>query len=80
MKLGPDGDPREEFAKWLTAKGNPYFSRAAANKIWSWLFGTEIVYPVDDMFAENRPASQELLDALASEFEKLDFDLRKFMR
>lgn len=80
VKLGPDGDPREEFAKWLTAKGNPYFSRAAANKIWSWLFGTEIVYPVDDMFAENKPASQELLDALASEFEKLDFDLRKFMR
>ncbi|MFR6032100.1 MAG: DUF1553 domain-containing protein [Bacilli bacterium] len=48
--------------------------------MWSWLFGTEIVYPVDDMFAENKPASQELLDALASEFEKLDFDLRKFMR
>ncbi len=80
VSMGPEGDPRAAFAEWLTTKGNPYFSRAAANKIWSWLFGTEIVSPVDDMFAENKPVSQEFLDGLAGELEKADYDLRKFIR
>jgi len=80
VSLSADADPRAAFADWLTKKGNPYFSRAAANRIWSWLFGRAIVSPVDDMFADNRAVNAELLDALALKFEAYNFDIRKLCR
>ena len=72
--------PRAAFADWLAAKGNPYFSRAAANRVWAWMFGSPIVSPVDDMFAENPPVNAELLEVLASSFEDKGFDLRSLIR
>ncbi len=36
----PSGqDPREALADWLTAPKNPWFARAAVNRIWAWLLG-----------------------------------------
>ncbi len=77
VRLSSSEDPRAAFADWLTKKGNPYFSRAVANRMWYWIFGQPIVSPVDDMFAENPPANRELLDHLAGYLESNGFSLKK---
>jgi hypothetical protein len=72
-------DPaRMTLADWMTAPENPYFARAAVNRIWAQLFGTGLVDPVDDMGADNPPSHPELLDALARGFVAAGFD-RKFL-
>lgn len=75
-----DADPREIFADWLTAKGNPYFAKAFANRAWAWIFGDGIVSPADDMFAENKARSPELLEHLARFFEASNFNIRALLR
>ena len=47
---------RELLADWVTAPDNPYFARAAVNRIWARFFGTGIVDPVDDFRDDNPPS------------------------
>jgi hypothetical protein len=79
-ELAPDADRRAAFAAWLTAPENPYFARAAANRIWYHLFGRGIVEPVDDFRSTNPPAIPDLLDALAADLVKHNFDRKHLIR
>ena len=59
----------EAFSDWLTAKDNPLFARVAVNRLWQWHFGEGLQKsPSDFGILGGRPASQPLLDWLASEF------------
>ncbi|MEZ5353383.1 MAG: DUF1553 domain-containing protein [Bryobacteraceae bacterium] len=60
--------PRRELAAWMTA--HPYFAEAAANRIWSLLFGRGMVNPVDDFRSTNPPSHPALLEKLAAEFRR----------
>ncbi len=40
---------RVTLADWMAAKDNPYFARAAVNRLWGYFFGTGIIDPVDEM-------------------------------
>jgi hypothetical protein len=73
---------RPAFAAWLTSSRNPYFARAAVNKMWANFFGRGVVEPVDDMRPENvaRATHSELLDVLAAEFTASGFDQRHLVR
>jgi len=75
-----DEDRRAAFAEWLTAKGNPYFAKSAANRFWSYFFGRGIIDPVDDIRAGNPASNPALLDALTAQFVADNFDLRRLMR
>ena len=71
---------RVTLASWITSKDNPYFAKTAANRLWGHFFGSGIVEPIDD-FSDGNPASHpELLDLLADELVKHDFDLKFLMR
>lgn len=71
---------RKTLADWVASGDNPYFARAAANRVWGHLFGRGIVDPVDD-FSDSNPASHpELLDFLAKEFASHNFDLKFLIR
>ena len=76
----PKADRRVAFARWLTKPGNPFFARVEVNRMWFGLFGRGIVHPVDDFRSSNPPAIPELLDALASEFERSNFDRKHVLR
>ena len=39
---------RETLADWVTSADNPYFARAAANRMWAHFFGVGLVDPVDE--------------------------------
>jgi hypothetical protein len=73
-------DPRAVFAEWLTNEGNPNFAKVAANRIWGEVFGVGIVDPVDDFRATNPPSNPDLLNALATEFRRLKFDQKEFIK
>ncbi|MBA4017917.1 MAG: hypothetical protein C0483_12135 [Pirellula sp.] len=76
-----DGTPhRQAFARWLTARDNPYFARAAVNRIWAQLFGRGLVEPVDDMHEGNEPSHPELLADLSAALVAADYDLRAIYR
>ncbi|MEZ5941765.1 MAG: DUF1553 domain-containing protein [Planctomycetaceae bacterium] len=61
-------DRRAAFADWLTKPDNPFFARAAVNRIWGHLLGRGIVEPVDDFRDSNPPSNASLLDELAKQF------------
>jgi len=72
---------RATLAGWLTAKDNPYFARAAVNRLWAYFLGTGLVEPVDEMVGANSTASHpEVHDLLAREFAAHNFDLKFLIR
>jgi hypothetical protein len=76
----PARSPRAIYAQWLTSPDNPYFARAAVNRLWGQLFGIGIVDPIDDFHDNNPPSDPELLDELAAAFVASGFDLRFMIR
>ncbi len=73
-------DRREALADWLTSEKNPFFARAIVNRMWSYFFGRGIIDPVDDIRASNPPVNAPLLEALAADFVKHNFDLQYVIR
>ncbi|MGE0758112.1 MAG: DUF1549 and DUF1553 domain-containing protein [Pirellulaceae bacterium] len=77
----PDALPRrQQLARWLTSANNPFFARAAVNRVWGHLFGRGIVDPIDGFGTQHPARSQELLDLLAGRFVQSGFDLRDSLR
>ncbi len=73
-------DPRRALANWVTNPGNPYFARAAVNRVWASYFGRGFVEPVDDFRTSNPVSNEPLLNALAADFAEHGFDLKHLMR
>ena len=75
-----DRPPREVLAEWVTSPSNPFFAKAAVNRIWAHLFGVGLVEPIEDLTATNAPTHPELLDDLAQAFVEHQFDLKFLIR
>ena len=71
---------RPALAEWLTAKDNPYFARAFANRLWFYFFARGIVNPVDDFRELNPPSHPGLMKLLANEFADSGFDVKHLIR
>jgi hypothetical protein len=71
---------REQLARWITSKDNPYFAKSYVNRLWSYLLGTGIIEPIDDIRAGNPPSNPELLDRLTSDFLASGFNARELFR
>ncbi|HVL14285.1 MAG TPA: DUF1553 domain-containing protein, partial [Gemmata sp.] len=77
---GPDlvgEDAREALADWMTRQDNPYFAKAFVNRVWAHYFGAGLIDPVDDLAASNPPSNERLLEALAADFAKSGYDVRR---
>ncbi len=79
-KVSADGPNLPVLADWITSPKNPYFARAAVNRVWHQFFGRALVSPVDDMTEANEASHPELLAALAREFSASGFDLKQLIR
>jgi hypothetical protein len=78
-ELFPDkGTRRERLAGWVTHPKNPYFAKAAVNRVWALMFGRPLVEPVDNLEPDGQipPA----LQILADDFAAHQFDLRRLIR
>src|SRR5262249_19893236 len=65
---------------WMRRPDNPYFAKAVVNRYWKHFFGRGLVEPEDDLRASNPPTHPELLEALAGDFVRHDFDLKRLIR
>ena len=72
---------KDKLAEWVTAKENPYFARAIANRVWSQFMGRGFVNPVDDLGSEkNEPSHPALLKAITAGIVEHRFDLKWLIR
>jgi hypothetical protein len=72
--------PEVTLADWATSPKNPFFARAAVNRVWAYFLGTGLVDPVDAASAANPPSHPELLDELAAQFVAHKYDLKYLIR
>jgi hypothetical protein len=73
-------DPREYLVEWMRRPDNPFFARALVNRYWAHFMGRGLVEPVDDLRDTNPPTNPELLDELARDFIRSNFDLKRLVR
>ncbi|MEW4490110.1 DUF1553 domain-containing protein [Thalassoglobus sp. JC818] len=76
----PEERTRKALADWIVSSENPFFAKAAANRIWSYHFGLGLVEPMDDFSAHNPASHPELLEELATAFREGDYDFKLLIR
>jgi mono/diheme cytochrome c family protein len=68
-------------AKWLLSPDNPLTARVAVNRYWAALFGTGLVETEEDFGTQGEmPSHLELLDWLATEYVRLGWDTKAFLK
>src|SRR6185369_10938038 len=80
LPLDSPTDRRKYFVDWLTAADNPYFAKALVNRVWRNFLGRGLVEAEDDLRETNPPTNAELFDALAKDFVKSKYDVKKLIR
>jgi hypothetical protein len=80
VRLDADEDPRAVFAAWLTAPGNPWFSKAVVNRVWFWLLGRGLTEDADEVGATATPENAALLNYMAQELVRSHYNLKSIYR
>jgi hypothetical protein len=81
LKARAEKADRLDLARWLFEPGNPLTSRVAVNHIWKNLFGRGLVGTVDDFGTRGeRPSHPELLDWLATEFQRAGWSRKALIK
>jgi hypothetical protein len=77
----PEGERRLALARWLTDPANPLTARVMVNRLWQHHFGRGLVgTPGDFGFHGERPSHPDLLDWLASEFQRRQWSVKEMHR
>jgi mono/diheme cytochrome c family protein/uncharacterized membrane protein len=72
---------RLDLAKWLVSDDNPLVARVVMNRVWSHYFGRGIVNTVEDFgIMGELPSHRELLDWLATEFQRQHWSMKAMHR
>jgi hypothetical protein len=80
IPVEPGKDARVALFEWMRSPDNPFFARSFVNRVWAHYFGVGIVHPADDFSLANPPSNARLLDALAADFIKHRYDIRRLER
>lgn len=66
---------RKNYADLITDSKNPYFAKMGVNRIWSILFGSGLVNPIDDL-QQGETLHPKMLTALGEQFRNAKYDLQ----
>jgi Protein of unknown function (DUF1553)/Protein of unknown function (DUF1549) len=73
--------PRQALSEWIARGDNPWFARAAVNRLWHYFLGVGLIDPVDGLGSvDNPPSHPELFDDLVREFVAHDLHLKFLIR
>lgn len=67
-------------ASLVTGQDNPWFARAFVNRLWYELIGDAFILPIDDLGPTREPVAAEVLDLVASQWQKGGYDIRWLFR
>ena len=73
-------DARLTLSRWLTSRENPFFAKAAVNRVMDLFFGHGFVEPVDDLDERHPPSHPELFEEMAAQFAAHRYDLKFLVR
>ena len=72
---------RLDFAKWIMDPHNPLTPRVTANRFWEKLFGIGLVATSEEFGSQGElPSHPKLLDWLATEMIRLNWDVKAFIK
>ncbi|MBM3997844.1 MAG: DUF1553 domain-containing protein [Planctomycetes bacterium] len=71
---------RKTLADWITAKDNPYFAKAMADHVWSYLMGVSLLEPIMEPSDDSPVTHPDLLSDLAKALIDNNFDQRFLIR
>ena len=71
---------RKEFSKLIVKGEKPLIATAIVNRMWGYFMGYGFTRPVDDMGPHNPASHPELLDKMAEELVKKNYDLKQLAR
>jgi hypothetical protein len=71
---------RKEFSKLIVKGEKPLIATAIVNRMWGYFMGYGFTRPVDDMGPHNPASHPELLNRMAEELVKKDYDLKQLAR
>ena len=81
MFPGTSTGRRTALARWITSPNNPLTARVAVNHVWTRHMGRSFTTDMFDLGRKNpKPQHQDLLDWLASDFQRHDWSLRRVHR
>ena len=78
---GVSAPNRLDFAKWIMDPNNPLTPRVTANRFWEKLFGIGLVATSEEFGSQGElPSHPKLLDWLATEMIRLNWDVKAFIK
>ncbi|EDL61396.1 DUF1549 domain-containing protein [Gimesia maris] len=82
QKVDPQSgvERRKEFSKLIVQGDKPLIATAIVNRMWGYFMGYGFTRPVDDMGPHNPASHPELLNKMAEELVKKDYDLKQLAR
>ena len=75
----PKFSRRAELAN-ATTQENPMLAKAFVNRIWALMFGRGLVHPVESLDSRHPASHPELLEFLAADFAKSNYDTKRLLR
>jgi Protein of unknown function (DUF1553)/Protein of unknown function (DUF1549) len=74
------GSSRTVVANWVISRENPYFAKAMADHLWTYLMGVSLLEPIMEPSDDSPITHDELLADLAKALMENDFDAKFLIR